>query len=253
MGGSRRRSPTSGRPRIEPEPRVGLRCLLGDGAEPSHGAAERGGVDEPPHEDAGGVGERVDVRQVGLLDREPLQPSVVAERQERHRDHPHGGAVAGVPLVRLPLQRPFEHVPPDPGPAGRADVYRVGAEPRRQPIRGTGQGPAPRVVDRPRDAEGHLGVVGDPPRLQAKPAAADHPRGGRRARPDLAGLHELHGGAERVPTARPRKEARARSLTSFSWTARLTGAAPPGPHRVAGIRAACPAIPTAGRSGAPAG
>ena len=107
---------------VEPEHRVSCDQFVRRRPQAREGRAEEASLDDHSHRDARGVGQRVVVGDLRLLDREARQPFLVPQRVQRHRGHPHGGAVPGVPFVRRSREASRLDVLHDPAPAGGADV-----------------------------------------------------------------------------------------------------------------------------------
>ncbi len=136
--------------------------------------------------------------EVRLLDGAALQQGVVTEGEEGGGQEAHHRAIAGVAVVVRSFEVPLEHVVANPLAAGAADIDRIAPHPGDEPVGDRRQIPSTLCRQRPRHAQRHFGVVGDPAGFEPQPAAADDLAMDLEPGADLGWGHEFGGGAEGV-------------------------------------------------------
>ena len=122
----------------------------------------------------------------------------VAECRERERQDAHGRAVAGVALEIGCGDAAFGEIAADAAPAGIADIDRARFQPGGEFLTEIARVEAAVADQGTAERKRHLGVVGDLPRGELEPAAADDPVVHAVACSDLALGHELDGCPERI-------------------------------------------------------
>ena len=168
---------------------------------PCH-AGQRGG---------GGVGFRMVMRDVRLLNAALDENFFACQRDQHGGQIAHGRAVAAIFLGRRSAQAAGGNVMADATPAGVADVNGLAAHPGDKSVGDGAQIPAVAGDQGGAECERHFRIIGHAPGLQTQPAAADDFPVDFILRGDFARGHEFDGGAQSIADGQTEKRPKARS------------------------------------------
>lgn len=158
-----------------------------------------------------GVRQRVMMGDVALREGPGFGLGGTAEGGERDRQDAHGGAVSGVRIAHGPGERPLRDITANAPTACVADVDRPGLQPCGEFLANIAAVEAAAPRQRAGEGEGHFRIVGDLPRRETKPAAADDLSVPAMPRDDLLLGEKLDRRAKRVAD-REAEESRERPI-----------------------------------------